>query len=349
MRRWGVRGGLVVGILAVVAAYYVVRARPTVLTLTGIVTTDDVIVSAQVPGQIGRLLVAQGQTVTAGQSVAEIAPDELRADRTYYTELAAGATASVAENVAALRYEEQQQAASVKQARASLSAAEAQRASADADLENARLTLDRTRRLHQSGLASAEQLDQARTAHDATGARVQALAEQADAARAAVALAEANAQQVAVRRSQLQASRAQSAAAAAEQQKAGVRAAYTDVRAPIAGIVDVRAARQGEVVAAGQPIVTLINPDDLWVRVDVEESYIDRVRLGDRLAVTLPSGAPLEGTVFYRGVDAGFATQRDVSRTKRDIKTFEIRLRVPDPDHRLAVGLTAYVQLPVAR
>ena len=32
--------------------------------------------------------------------------------------------------------------------------------------------------------------------------------------------------------------------------------------------------------------------------------------------------------MFYRGVDAGFATQRDVSRTKRDIKTFEIRLRV---------------------
>ena len=47
----------------------------------------------------------------------------------------------------------------------------------------------------------------------------------------------------------------------------------------------------------------------------------------------LPSGDEREGTVFYRGVDAGFATQRDVSRTKRDIKTFEIRLRV---DNRTA-------------
>jgi HlyD family secretion protein len=52
--------------------------------------------------------------------------------------------------------------------------------------------------------------------------------------------------------------------------------------------------------------------------------------------------------VFYRGVDAGFATQRDVSRTKRDIKTFEIRLRVDNHDRRLAVGMTAYVLLPVA-
>jgi HlyD family secretion protein len=50
--------------------------------------------------------------------------------------------------------------------------------------------------------------------------------------------------------------------------------------------------------------------------------------------------------VFYRGADASFATQRDVSRTKRDIKTFEIRLRVDNADRRLAVGMTAYVELP---
>ena len=83
------------------------------------------------------------------------------------------------------------------------------------------------------------------------------------------------------------------------------------------------------------------------MRADVEESYIDRVRIGDTLTVRLPSGVEREGTVFYRGADAGFATQRDVSRTKRDIKTFEIRLRVDNKDRRLAVGMTAYVLLPV--
>ena len=85
--------------------------------------------------------------------------------------------------------------------------------------------------------------------------------------------------------------------------------------------------RAGEVVNPGQPVVTLINLDDLWVRVDVEETYIDRVRIGDHLTVRLPSGDERQGTVFYRGADASFATQRDVSRTKRDIKTFEVRLR----------------------
>ena len=128
-----------------------------------------------------------------------------------------------------------------------------------------------------------------------------------------------------------------------------MRLAYTEIHAPISGVVDVRAALAGEVVTPGQPIVTLINPDDLWVRIDVEETYIDRVRVGDKLTMRLPSGDEREGTVFYRGVDAGYATQRDVSRTKRDIKTFELRLRTDNADRRLAVGMTAYVVLPLTK
>ena len=83
------------------------------------------------------------------------------------------------------------------------------------------------------------------------------------------------------------------------------------------------------------------------VRADVEETYIDQVRLGDKLTVQLPSGTQLTGTVFYRSQDADYATQRDVSRTKRDIKTFEVRLRCDNQDRRLAVGMTAFVVLPL--
>jgi len=120
---------------------------------------------------------------------------------------------------------------------------------------------------------------------------------------------------------------------------------YTQIRAPSDGIVDVRAALEGEVVNPGQGIVTLIDPGQLWVRADVEETYIDSFKLGDKLPVRLPSGAERTGTVFFRGIDADYATQRDVSRTKRDIKTFEIRLRCNNDDQALAVGMTAYVTL----
>jgi HlyD family secretion protein len=327
--------------------YYYTHSRPTTLVLTGIVTTNDVIVSPQIAGQIGDLLVKEGDTVKKDQVVAVIRPDELRADTVYYRNNVAGMASQVRESEAALRFQEQQTRDQIRQAEAALASIEAQVKAASADLESARLTYTRTQDLAQQKVASAQELDQARTAFAGAQAKVDALNKQVDAQRATVALARSNAEQTAVRRSQVQASTHMQAAAAAQEAKADVRLRYTELRAPIDGIVDVRAVRPGEVVNPGQPVVTLIDPDDLWVRADVEETYIDRVRLGDTMTIRLPSGEERQATVIYRGVDAGFATQRDVSRTKRDIKTFEVRLRADNKDRRLAVGMTAYVVLPL--
>jgi HlyD family secretion protein len=328
-------------------AYYYFNRPPTELVLTGIVTTREVLVAPQVGGRIEQLLVADGQAVTRGQLIAVLAPDELRAERAYAVHNAESVGSQIEEARASMRYEELQTTEQVRQAESGLAATEAQQAAAAADLESLRLTFTRTERLSREGVAAAQQLDEARSKYQAAQARVEALRKEADAQRAAIMLARSNAEQVAVRRSQMQTHQHMQAAATAQQTVADVRLAYTEVTAPIDGLVDVRAALQGEVVTPGQPIVTLVNPDDLWVRADVEESYLDRVRLNDRMKVRLPSGAEIEGVVFYRGVDAGFATQRDVSRTKRDIRTFEIRVRCDNADRRLAVGMTAYVLLPL--
>jgi multidrug resistance efflux pump len=292
-------------------------------------------------------MVKEGDTVRRDPLVAVIQPDELRQESAFYAHSAEGVSSQVKESEAALRFQEQQTRDQIRQAEANLASAESQQAAAEADLESARLSFERLQKMSSRGIAPVEQFDQARTAYDAAKARVASLTKQVEAQRSAVALARSSAEQISVRRSQLQANEHQQAAAQAQRARADVRLAYTELHVPIDGIVDVGAVRAGEFVNPGQPVMTLINPDDLWVRVDVEESYIDRVRLGDHLTVRLPSGEERQGEVFYRGVDAGFATQRDVSRTKRDIKTFEVRLRVDNRDRRLAVGMTAYVLLPV--
>jgi HlyD family secretion protein len=209
------------------------------------------------------------------------------------------------------------------------------------------VNLARTEGLFKDGVATAQSLDEARTTEEAQKARLESLHKQVDAQRAAVALARSNEDQITVRRNQLLSMQRQLAAAGAQKSKAQVRLDYTEIRAPIPGAVATLSARQGEVVNIAQPIIEIINPDDLWVRLDVEETYIDRVHLGEKMLVRLPSGAEREGTVFYRGVDADYATQRDVSRSKRDIKTFEFRLRVDNSDRSLWPGLTAYVNVPL--
>ena len=275
---------LIVVVAAAVVAYYLCTRPTHEIVLTGVVTTDEVIVSPEIEGRIEQLYVAEGDTVTNGELLARIQPEQWRADVDFYAS------------------SEQQSTASLAQAKA--------------DLENARLNFERIQHLYTNDVESIQTFDAARTAYDSAKARVDGAEKQIQ-------------------------------AAAAQSAKAKVYLDYTKIFSPTNGIVDTRAALQGEVVIPGQAIVTLINEDDLWVRADVEETYIDRIRLGDKFQVRLPSGATREGTVFYRSVDADYATQRDVSRTKRDIKTFEIRLRCDNSDRALAVGMTAYVDVPL--
>ena len=269
-----------------VGAYFLTRQKPGEITLTGIVTTDEVSVSSEIQGRIQQLSVNQGDTVTNGQPLALIQPEEQKANVAFYTSSEHQTTAQLEES--------------------------------KADLENARLTFEREQDLYKRGVDSVQVFDQARTAYDAAKARVAALERQIQ-------------------------------AATAQTERAAVQLGYTEIHAPISGIVNTRVALQGEVVNPAEAIVTLINPDDLWVRADVEETYIEHIRVGDNLTVRFPSGAEREGKVYFIGVDADYATQRDVSRTKRDIKTFEIRLRCDNSDRRLAVGMTAYVVFPIKK
>ena len=329
--------------------YYTTTRRAHQILLTGIVTTDQTIVSSEIQGRLQQLLVKEADAVKSNQLVGLIQPQEWKADMSFYANSEQQSVAQVAQAEADLKYQASATSNQIWQAEANFAAARALVSQAEADLENVGLTFKREEGLYQRGVESAQAYDQARTAHDAAKARVDSLRKQEQAAEAGVALAKSNGEQVAARRAALEANVHQLAAAGAQKDKAKARLGYTEIRAPIDGIVDVRAALQGEVVIPGQAIVTLINPDNLWVRADVEETYIDRVHLGDKMTVRLPSGAERQGSVFYRAVDADYATQRDVSRTKRDIKTFEIRLRCDNSDRSLAVGMTAYVTLPLAR
>src|SRR5437762_2539863 len=118
--------------LAGYGAYYYMGRPPTELVLTGIVTTNDVVVSPQIAGQIRELKVVEGDAVKKDQLIAVIRPDELQADTAYYTHSAEGFGSQVRESEAALRFSERQTGDQIKQAESTLAAAEAQQMAATA-------------------------------------------------------------------------------------------------------------------------------------------------------------------------------------------------------------------------
>jgi HlyD family secretion protein len=347
MKKGLLRAAVGAAILIAAAVYYFASREPSSIVLTGVVTTDDVRVGALIQGRLEDLMVGPGDTVEKGQLLAHVQPQEAEADVQFYKNSQDASASAVEEAQAQLRFLEMQTREQIRQAQANVAVSRAQAQQAKADLENAELTFNRERDLRDRQLNSQQALDLARTAYESAKAHAESLDKQVQAAEAALALAQANAEQIDARKAALSSANQQLAAAGAQTEKAKVRLAYTDVRAPISGIVDVRATLAGEIVSPGQTIVTLIDPDDYWIRADVEESYIDRLHLGDELPVRLPSGTERSCKVFFRGADADYATQRDVSRTKRDIKTFEIRLRCDNRDRDLALGMTAYVTLPL--
>src|ERR1700712_1508128 len=87
----------IAAVLAISAAGYAIFAPPKPLVLTGIVTTNDVIVSPQVGGQVQKLLVQEGDSVSAGQLLAVISAGELAADQAYYAHSAEGMATEVKE------------------------------------------------------------------------------------------------------------------------------------------------------------------------------------------------------------------------------------------------------------
>jgi HlyD family secretion protein len=331
-------------IFLISAAYYFFstdHARD--LVLIGTVDSNQVIVSAQVEGRIQKLLVDEGTPVKAGDLIALLDPSELEAQ-----EAAATATiASLRHKVAEMRHTEASTSGStssdVANAQAKLSSAKAQLAQAQATLERTESDSRRTVELAKAGVASDQERVQAETNLQAAQATVETQQELVKAAQADLHSAIARTQQANAAKSTVASTEADLKNAVAQKNQAEVRLGYTNIYAPVTGTVSVRAARQGEVVNIGAPIVTIIDLSDTWVRAAIPETYADHIGYGDVLRVRLPGGTITSGKVFFKGVESDFATQRDVSRRKRDIKTIVLKIRLDNPRGAYVPGMTAEV------
>jgi len=338
---------LLLVILAIATAYYFWSTdREEGLVLVGTVDANQVIVSPRVQGRIEKLLVDEGTEVKAGDPIAVLDSAEITAEKQAAEATLASLRSRVAQSRSTLESTTGTTSSDVQNAQAMIQSYTAQLREAEATLEVQKLDTNRTVDLAQQGVASTQQRDQAVAALKQAQARVQSLQEQISAAQAQLKSAQARINQAQAARSDVAASQAQAANAEAQIAQIEARLGYTRVFAPVTGTVSVRAAREGEVVSPGQAIVTIVDFNDTWVRAPLPETYNDRVAIGDTLPVILPSGARTTGKAIFKAVEGDFATQRDVSRRKRDIKTVGLKLKVDNSNKTLVPGLTATVIVP---
>jgi HlyD family secretion protein len=326
--------------------YYFTTPSGSYIPLTGVVDGNEVVVSPQITGRIVNLTVDEGSVVKKGDLLAELDAKELQATLSAAKANVDSLEAQVNEANHNYSWTNGQTDASVTEAVARVASAKAQLGPMRAQLGRDQDDLKRMQQLFDKGEVSAQDRDHAEAAVRISQGNVEALEEAVKAAAATQNVAQENRKQVDARESAVTTTIAQLEQARATAAQVSAQLGYAKIYAPIDGIVSVRVAKQGEVVAQGSPIVVIVDVDHLWVHADVEESYIDSIEFGQKLHIKLPSGDMLEGSVFFKGVENDFATQRDVSRTKRDIKTFAIKVAIPNPGRRLFAGMTATVLLP---
>lgn len=336
---------VLLGVLCVVALiyYFVSTPRSKDLVLIGTVDSNQVIVSSQVGGRITKLLVDEGTQVKQGDPIAILDPSELQAQERAAAANIASLRSKVAETRATKEAMQGTTSSNVANAQARLQATRAQLLQAEAMLQRVQSDSQRIIELARQGIASDQDRVQAESNLKAQQATVQSLKDQVAAAEADLDAAIANTHQARAAQSVVESTRAQVANAEAQRKQAEVRLGYTRILAPVSGTVSVRAAREGEVVNPGQPIVTIVDLSDTWVRAAVPETYADHIGLGDTLRVRLPGGTITSGKVFFKAAEADFATQRDVSRRKRDIKTIVLKVRLENPNGAYMPGMTAEV------
>jgi multidrug resistance efflux pump len=328
----------------VVGGYAFFPSAP--VRLAGIVSANEVVVSSTAGGRLAELKVDESDAVVPGMLVAVMDQRELAAARSHEQGLIDQLTARLRQTHDIVSATERRTTGDVSRAEAELEAARGDRAEAASDLDQKRADAARGDELGAGGIIARQQAEQLHSAASAAASRVQALDDRVRAAEARLALARAASLDVVVASSDVAQTAAQIRQAQAALAEAEARLKDTEILAPIGGTVSLRVARQGEIVRAGDPIVVLIDPDDVWVRVEVDESRASAIAVGQRVPVELPSGERLEGRVIQIAAEGDFATQRDASRWTRDIRTIGFKVSVPNRSRRLHPGMTAYVLLP---
>jgi HlyD family secretion protein len=373
------KGGLILIIIVVAAiallVWYIFIRRPALqgaenlVVAPGRIAGDEATVSAKVAGRVREIRFREGDSVRAGEMIAMLDDDQVRAREDAARSAVQQAEARVRssqQQISVLRAQEQGSIISVdqskidaegrvSQARAQVAAAEAALAQARAANNQAKYDYENQSQLAKAGDLSERQGMLAKSNFEATTAAVHAAEEQVKAARGAYNAQLASLKNPAILSSERlsvleQINKAQSeiagAMADAEKARAQLREAEAnraDLRivAPFDATITVRSVEPGEVINPGTAIVTLVNLQELYLRVFIPIADIDRVRVGQPARIYLDSRPEraIEATVSRIDPDAAFTPENTYYREDRVRQVVGVKLAIKNSDGSAKPGI----------
>jgi HlyD family secretion protein len=306
-------------LLAAGAGAYLLWVRGEPAPIVGVVRTTQIRVAPEVGGQLATIKVHKGDTVRAGDVVAELSAVELTASVAQAQAGLAAATADRNNVYAGVRAEQ-------------IASLAAEIAKAKSRLEYAEQQLSRTATLARTDTATQQALDQAE--NDAATARADVAEAEAN---HAAAVAGPTREERAIADVQVKAA----AAALAVLER---RLAKTSLHAPADGIVSVIVAEVGENISAGQPVLVVDETGKRWFSFNAREDLLHGLTVGAALDVARSGAQPIMPAVVTELLPLGpFATwQAERAVGDHDLNTLRLRLDSQGDASGLEPGMTVW-------
>ncbi len=359
------------------------------IVVSGNIELTEIAVSFKVPGKLAELHVDEGASVKRGMLIARLDSEQIRRQRDGYDAAAQAAESGYRQLLTAISLQKETLAANtqlgqaeVRQAKAHLDemlagsrsqeVAQARAALDDARTQHALAQRDweRAQQLFAKEDISATQHDQYRTQYERTGAQVKQIGErlalvvegprkeqievaraQLDRAKAALRLNESARLELQRKQQELEARRAEIDRAKAQVAVVDSQINDTVATSPVDGVVLVKSAEPGEVLAAGIPAVTIGDIDHPWVRAYVQETDLGRVKLGGKVKVTTDSypGKFYNGHVSFIASEAEFTPKQIQTEEERVKLVYRIKIEVENPQRELKSNMPVVAELELGK
>ena len=327
---------------------------------SGTVEARDIRVGSKVGGRIDKVLVREGDTVEAGQILITFDDKELlasleqsraaaeKAQRGYRPEEIAEARAAAAQAKA----EYDQRTNGYRQE--DIDAAQADLDRATADEVRSRLDYQRYETLSQKDLVSKQQRDTAEANWKMALAQKENAQHKLDELKRGyrpeeIASAEARYHQTEATLERLENGNRREDIEAAKAALAYDEARFRErqVLAPSAATVEVLDVRPGDLIPPNTPIATLLERDQIYVRIYIPETVIGQVHLGQQAEIRVDSFPKqvFQGVVEQINQQAEFLPRNVQTREERVHQVFGVKVRIEDSSHRVLAGMAADVKL----
>jgi HlyD family secretion protein len=355
------------------------------IVVSGNIELTEVNIAFKTAGRLIERTVDEGDGVKKGQVIARLDRDQLMAQRQREVAGLESAQAQLAQSETSLAWEKATLAADIEQRRADLASNEARLAelnngarpqekldahaaveSVQSEIDRARKDWDRAQTLYKNDDISAAQFDQYRNRWESAQAALKSATErealvlagpraeviraqqgQVERARAAVKLAEANSLEMKRREQDLATRRAEIARATASLAMIDSQLADTIVSSPVDGVVLVKAADVGEVLAPGTTVVTVGDIDHPWLRGYVNETDLGKIKLGAKAKVTTDSypGRVYQGRVTFISSEAEFTPKQIQTEQERVKLVYRIKIELDNPRRELKSNMPADAEI----